>query len=43
MPADNLDDESTLGLAFSILNRDITSFNSSVLLPGWVNHPTLED
>lgn len=41
--ANNFDDEPTLGFSRAILNNDITFFNTSVFLSGWVNSSTFED
>jgi hypothetical protein len=43
MFADDFDDETALSIAFTVLDRDITSFNCRVLFPGGINYSAFEN
>jgi hypothetical protein len=43
MFADDLDDETALSVAFTVLDRDITSFNCRVLVPDRINYSAFEN
>jgi hypothetical protein len=43
MFTDDFDDETALSIAFTVLDRDIASFNCRVLFPGGINYSAFEN